>query len=126
MQVFAECRNLLPIPAGDLSYHIPPFQEETEDGLAPEFRRVAHGGGGDITPADKTLIIRDTFTNEMFMQNAQNRFFRPFELILSPAEKKTIRAKALFASAAELDARLRSIFPPADFALVRHDGSYSA
>ena len=124
MQVCAECGDPLPVPAGNICDRIPPFQEETEDGLAPEFRRIAHGGGGDVIPADKTLFIRCALPDEVFMQTAQNRFFRPFELVLPPAEEQTIRAKALFSSAAEPDARVRGIFPPADFALVRHDDSF--
>ena len=126
MQVFAECVNALPIPASNVSDHIPSLQKEPEDGLTPEFRRIEHGEAGHVIPKDKAFFIRHPLTDKMFMQNAQDRFFRSFELILSSAEEKAIRAKSLFMPVTELDARLRSIFPPADFALVRHDGSYSA
>ena len=125
-QILCERSDPLPVPAGNVGDHILPFQEKTEDGFAPEFRRIEHGEAGHVIPKDKAFFIRHPLTDKMFMQNAQDRFFRSFELILSSAEEKAIRAKSLFMPVTELDARLRSIFPPADFALVRHDGSYSA
>ena len=42
------------------------------------------------------------------------------DAFLSSAEEKTIRAKPLFMSVTEPDARIRGIIPPADFAWGQH------
>jgi hypothetical protein len=120
VQILAERGDLFPVSADNVSDCIPSFQKKTEDGFAPESRRVRHGEAGHIIPEDKSFFIRHPLTNKIFVQTAQNRFLRPFELILSSAEEKTIRAKPLFMSVTEPDARIRGIIPPADFAWGQH------
>ena len=124
MQLFAECGNSLPVSAGNVGDHIPSFQEKTEDGFAPESRRVEHREAGHIIPKDKTLFIRYPLAHKVFMQNAQNRFFRPFELILSSTEEKAIRAKPLFSPATELDTRVIIKLPLTDFTADQHDNPF--
>ena len=64
-------------------------------------------------------------TNKVFMQDTQNRFFRSFELILSSAEKKAIRAKPLFLSATEFCLRIKGKLLLTDFTVDQHDESFS-
>ena len=125
MQVFTERGNQLPVSANNISDHILSFQEITKDGFAPESWRVAQGGTGHVSPGDKTFFIRHAMTNKVFMQDTQNRFFRSFELILSSAEKKAIRAKPLFLSATEFCLRIKGKLLLTDFTVDQHDESFS-